>query len=216
MILVEGGSFTMGCTDGECGEESGDFPAHSVTMSSYKIAKYPITQQQWEAIMGNNPSQFKGHDLPVHNITWSNVQEYIQKLNTITGKNYRLPTEAQWEYAARGGKISKEYKYSGSNNIDEVAWYNANSGREVHPVGTKAPNELGIYDMSGNVLEWCSNWYEAYTEDTQIDPVGPNSGEYRIVRGGHASLDAYSSRVSSRLIVTQNYFNGVGVRLVLP
>jgi formylglycine-generating enzyme required for sulfatase activity len=126
-------------------------------IKNFKIGKYEITQAQWQAVMGNNPSEFVGDDLPVGNVSWDDVQEFLSKLNATTGKNYRLPTYSEWKYAASGGNKSKGYKYSGSNNSDEVAWYNDNSDGKPHPVGTKAPNELGIYDMSGNVYEWCQD-----------------------------------------------------------
>jgi len=217
LVLVESGSFTMGCTDGDCNEESNELPIHQVTLSSYKIAKYTVTQQQWEAVMGNNPSYHKGADLPVERVSWPNVQQFIQKLNTLTGKNYRLPTEAEWEYAARGGNKSKGYKYSGSNDINAVAWYSGNSGNKTHPVGTKTPNELDIYDMSGNVFEWCGDWYGAYTASAQTNPPGPNSGTRRITRGGDFSVSTSFCRVSSRWSTSpSDYFPALGFRLVHP
>ena len=216
MVLVEGGTFTMGCTDGDCLENSGEEPAHQVTLSSYKIAKYAVTQQQWEAVMGDRPSIFRGQDLPVENITWHQVQEFIKKLNVATGKNYRLPTEAEWEYAARGGNKSKGYQYSGSNNINDVAWYSANSGRTTHPVGTKAPNELDVYDMSGNILEWCNDRFGDYTEISQTNPQGSDSGSLRVVRGGTAIDGAYYCRVSFRFGFSPDAKGGVGFRLAHP
>jgi formylglycine-generating enzyme required for sulfatase activity len=198
-IFVPGGTFTMGAT-AEQGSDAYDSekPAHKVTLSSYSIGKYPVTQAQWKAVMGSNPSYFKGDNLPVERVSWEDVQEFIQKLNTLTGKNFRLPTEAEWEYAARGGNKSKGYKYSGSNNLDEVAWYGDNSGGKTHPVGTKAPNELGIYDMSGNVWEWCSDWYGEYSHTAQSNPTGPSSGSLRVLRGGSWNRDAGDCRVSLR------------------
>jgi formylglycine-generating enzyme required for sulfatase activity len=200
LVAVEGGTFTMGCTD--CDQTPvlvyDGVPAHEVTLSSYKIAKYQITQQQWEAVMGNNPSEFTGYDIPVHKVTWNDVQAFIQKLNILTGKNYRLPTEAEWEYAARGGNQSKGYTYSGSNNIDEVAWYGGNSNNQPHPVGEKKPNELGIYDMTGNVGEWCSDWHEFYTTDSQINPHGPQIGSFRVVRGASCDHVPYRCTVYTR------------------
>jgi len=218
LIWVEGGTFTMGCTDGECPEDGREEPPHKVTLSSFKIAKYTVTQEQWEVIMGNNPSYFKGNNLPVEMVTWYDVQAFITKLNTLTGKTYRLPTEAEWEYAARGGNKSKGYKYSGSNDIDAVAWYNDNSNSKTHPIGTKAPNELGIYDMSGNVWEWCNDWYGAYDDAAQDNPTGSLSGVSRVCRGGCcANTDAHSCRVSSRNSVSPNSRAGLlGFRLVLP
>jgi formylglycine-generating enzyme required for sulfatase activity len=217
LVLVEGGTFTMGCTDGNCTEE--ELPAHKVTLSSYKIAKYLITQQQWEAVMGNKPSHFRGHDLPVEGVSWHAVQEYIEKLNAATGKNYRLPTEAEWEYAARGGNQSKGYKYSGSDDINAVAWHNGNSGTTTHPVGTKTPNELGIYDMSGNLWEWCNDWYDVYTDQPETNPLGPDSGAKRVVRGGsYLTISAYGChRVSFRSSTRPEGFGrDLGFRLVLP
>ena len=156
MIFVQGGTFTMGCTS-EQGEVCWDHekPAHQVTLSDFYIGKYEVTQEQWRAVMGNNPSHFTGDEhLPVENVLFNEVQEFITILNSLTGKKYRLPTEAEWEYAARGGRNSLGFMYSGSNTVGNVAWYSGNSNEKTHPVGTKTPNELGIYDMSGNVMEW--------------------------------------------------------------
>ncbi|MCL2289311.1 MAG: SUMF1/EgtB/PvdO family nonheme iron enzyme [Bacteroidetes bacterium] len=218
LILVEGGPFTMGCIDGNCDDGSNELPVHEVTLSSYKITKYAVTQQQWEAVMGDNPSRNKGDGLPVESVSWHRVQEFIQKLNTFTGKSYRLPTEAEWEYAARGGRKSTGKKYSGSDNIEAVAWYSSNSGNKTHPVGTKAPNELGIYDMSGNVLEWCSDWYGTYIGGSQTNPTGPISGTMRIVRGGSAlNFGANGCRVSFRTgTLPSNSISDLGFRLVHP
>jgi len=215
LILVEGGTFTMGCTDGDCNEDSNELPVHQVTLSSYKIAKHTVTQQQWEAVMGNKPSYSKGNDKPVEMVSWNDVQEFIRKLNTLTEKKYRLPTEAEWEYAARGGKLSKGYKYSGSDTINVVAWY---TGNTTQPVGTKAPNELGIYDMSGNVFEWCSDLYGDYTANAQTDPQGPPIGTRRIVRGGsYLNYGVYACRVSFRIsALPANSGADLGFRLVTP
>jgi formylglycine-generating enzyme required for sulfatase activity len=219
LIVVVGGTFTMGCapcTEGVEGLKSE--PEHEVTLINFKIAKYPVTQQQWEAVMGDNPSYFKGHDLPVEQVTWNNVQEFIQNLNLITGKNYRLPTEAEWEYAARGGNQSKGYPYSGSYNLNEVAWYQGNSNQQPHPVGEKMPNELGIYDMSGNVAEWCNNWFDAYTADAQIDPQGPPTGLYRIDRGGSWNhiLDRCTVYRRGCWYVNEQPSSNLGFRLAHP
>ena len=199
MIKVQGGTFTMGCTS-EQGSDCYDNenPSHRVTVSSFYIGKYEVTQALWEAVMGSNPSDFKGGNLPVENVSWDNCQEFIRKLNSKTGKNFRLPTEAEWEYAARGGNKSNGYKYSGSNSIDNVAWYYGNSGNKTHTVGSKSPNELGIYDMSGNVWEWCSDWYGSYSSGSQTNPTGPSSGSYRVLRGGSWYGDAGDCRVSNR------------------
>ncbi len=191
MVYVKGGRFWMGSYP--------EYPVHSVTLSDYYIGKYEVTQVQWEAVMGSNPSYFKkGDDYPVEWVSWDDVQEFLTKLNQWTGKNYVLPTEAQWEYAARGGAKSKGYEYSGSNTIGDVAWYYNNAQNSTHPVGTKRPNELGIYDMSGNVDEWCSDWYGEYSDAAQTDPVGPESGSFRVCRGGGWNNIAWGCRVSHR------------------
>ena len=199
MVFVKGGTFTMGAT-AEQGSDvySDEKPTHSVTVSDFYIGKYEVTQAQWRAVMGSNPSYFKGDNLPVEQVTWNDVQEFIKKLNAQTGKRFRLPTEAEWEYAARGGNQSKGYKYSGSNNISEVAWYKDNSNSKTHPVGQKTPNELGIYDMSGNVYEWCQDWYGDYSSSSQTNPTGPSSGSYRVKRGSCWYYSARSCRVSNR------------------
>jgi formylglycine-generating enzyme required for sulfatase activity len=199
MVLVKGGSFTMGCTD-EQGDDcdNNEKPAHKVTLSDFYIGKYEVTQAQWKAVMGNNPSHFSGCDsCPVENVSWNDVQEFIKKLNAKTGLNYRLPTEAEWEYAARGGAKSRGYKYSGSNNVSEVAWY-WHSEEKTHPVGTKKANELGIYDMSGNVWEWCNDWYGAYSSEAQSNPKGAPSGDSRVSRGGRVGGEAQYVRVPCR------------------
>ena len=166
--------------------------------STIYIGRYEVTQAQWKAIMGSNPSMFKGDNLPVEQVSWNDVQEFIHKLNAQTGKNYRLPTEAEWEFAARGGNGSKGYRYSGSNTVGDVAWYIDNSNRTTHPVGTKSSNEWGIYDMSGNVFEWCSDWYGEYNSSAQTDPHGTSSGSYRVYRGGGWVNVAGYARVSFR------------------
>jgi formylglycine-generating enzyme required for sulfatase activity len=195
MVFVEGGEFIMGDAELE------DAPPHKVTVSSFYIGKYPVTQAQWEAVMGNNPSEFKNcENCPVENVSWYDCQGFIQKLNAKTGKTYRLPTEAEWEYAARGGKRSKGYKYAGSNEIEAVAWYGGNSNDKTHPVGQKKPNELGIYDMTGNVWEWCCDWYgeSYYNSSPGNNPKGPESGRYRVLRGGSWGNFAESCLVAGR------------------
>ena len=224
MVKVEGGTFTMGAT----AEQGGDVwdteePAHKVTLSDYYIGETQVTQALWKAVMGDNPSWFKGDDnLPVENVSWEDIVErFIPALNRKTGRTFRLPTEAEWEYAARGGNKSKGYKYSGSDNIDEVAWYDGNSGYKTHPVKThpvrgKKANELGLYDMSGNVLEWCHDWFGDYSSGAQTDPKGPDKGSYRVLRGGCWDLDARGCRVSDRSFNTPDYRGGNdGFRLVL-
>ena len=181
MIFVEGGTFQMGSNDGDDDEK----PVHSVTLSDYYIGQTEVTQELWQAVMGSNPAIFeKGPTLPVYYVSWNDCQEFISKLNRLTGGRFRLPTEAEWEYAARGGNKSRGYKYSGSDNLGSVAWYKDNSGDEVHPVGSKSPNELGLYDMSGNVYEWCSDWYGSYPSSPQTNPTGASSGSRRVLRGG--------------------------------
>ena len=199
MIAVKGGTFTMGCTS-EQGGDCYDFekPSHSVTLSDYYIGKFEVTQELWQAVMGRNPSNFKGTDHPVESVSWNDCQEFIKKLNNLTGLKFRLPTEAEWEYAARGGNKSKGYKYSGGNNIYNVAWYTGNSGSKTHPVGQKTPNELGIYDMNGNVWEWCQDWYGNYSSSNQTNPTGPSSGSCRVLRGGSWYNYAWDCRVSNR------------------
>jgi len=199
MIFVEGGTFTMGCTSGQSSDYfDNEKPAHRVTVSGFYIGKYEVTQAQWKAIMGNNPSYFKGDNLPVVCISWDDVQKFIRKLNAQTGKQYRLPTEAEWEFAACGGNRSQGYKYSGSNTVGNVAWYEENSGGTTHAVGSKSSNELGIYDMSGNVWEWCSDWYGNYSSNVQINPQGPSTGSIRVNRGGSWNYGARLMRASYR------------------
>jgi formylglycine-generating enzyme required for sulfatase activity len=199
MVYVPGGTFTRGCTSEQGSDCWGsEKPAHQVTLSSFYVGKYEVTQAQWKAVMGSNPSNFRGDNLPVEKVSWDDVQEFIRKLNAQTGKRYRLPTEAEWEYAARGGNKSRNYKYSGSNTLGNVAWYDDNSGSATHPVGQKSPNELGIYDMSGNVREWCSDWYGAYPASAQSNPTGASSGSDRVYRGGSWYYNAGSCRVAFR------------------
>ncbi len=206
MIRVEGGTFTMGATSEQDNDTySVEKPAHQVTLSSFSIGRFEVTQEEWEAVMGSNPSVFKGAKRPVEHVSWNDCQEFISKLNTITGKAFRLPTEAEWEFAARGGNFSRGYKYAGSDDVESVEWYKGNTYNKgesslnygTHPVGKKAPNELGLYDMSGNVWEWCSDWYGNYCSFPQANPKGAVSGTYRVDRGGSwyslASLPCYRS-----------------------
>ena len=219
MVYVQGGTFTMGATSEQVEDaDSDEKPAHSVTLDGYYIGKYEVTQKLWKAVMGNNPSYFKGDDLPVENVSWNDVQEFLRKLNAMTGKRYRLPTEAEWEFAARGGNSSRGYKYSGSNSIGNVAWYDGNSGSRTHAAGTKSPNELGIYDMSGNVREWCQDWYSSsyYVSSPRNNPRGPNSGSSRVGRGSSWFNNARYCRVSNRNNNTPDYRNiNLGFRLAL-
>ncbi|MDD3405380.1 MAG: formylglycine-generating enzyme family protein [Paludibacteraceae bacterium] len=199
MVRVQGGTFTMGCTS-EQGSDCYDDekPAHRVTLSDYYIGKTEVTQALWEAVMGSNPSSFKGSDLPVETVSWDDCQTFLTKLNQLTGKTFRLPTEAEWEYAARGGNKSQGYKYSGNNTIGNVAWYWDNNGSTTHAVGTRQANELGIYDMSGNVFEWCSDWYGSYGSSAQTNPTGAATGYFRVLRGGSWDFNARYCRVSNR------------------
>jgi formylglycine-generating enzyme required for sulfatase activity len=215
MVFVQGGVFTMGCTE-EQGDDcvEGENPAHQVTVSDFYIGKYVVTQAQWKAVMTNNPARFKGDNLPVESVSLNDVQEFINRLNAQTGKLYRLPTEAEWEFAARGGNSTMGYKYSGSNTVDDVSWYKDNSANATHPVGTKSPNELGIYDMNGNVYEWCNDWYGMYTKSAKTDPTGVSSGSHRVIRGGGWSSTAKYARAASRYISTSESRNSnLGFRL---
>lgn len=203
MVYVEGGRFSMGATD-TIQAEKDEFPVHTTNVPSFLIGKYPVTQEQWECIMGINPSYYKGDNLPVEGVTWFDAQEFVRKLSLLTGKDFDLPTEAEWEYAARGGKNSKGYIYSGSNDPNEVGWFNNNSESGTHAVGKKTPNELGIYDMSGNVWEWCWDYYgpDYYANCfDSISPVGPQGlpkSNWRVFRGGSIQLPQNFMRVSNR------------------
>ncbi len=199
MVEVRGATFRMGATS-EQGSDAWDDekPVHSVTLSGYYIGKTEVTQALWKAVMGSNPSRFKGDNMPVECVSWDDCQEFIRKLNSLTSQNFRLPTEAEWEFACRGGNNSRGYKYSGSNYIDNVAWYDGISGDKTHPVATKLPNELGIYDMTGNVWEWCSDWNGKYSSGAQTNPKGPYDGSNRVVRGGSWYSNARFCRSSGR------------------
>jgi formylglycine-generating enzyme required for sulfatase activity len=221
MMPVEGGTFTMGAT-AEQGNEASEreLPTHQVTLSSYSIGQTEVTQELWESVMGYNPSYFKGPQLPVENVSWEDCQLFIAALNEITGREFHLPTEAQWEFAARGGNPGKDnhYLYAGGNDIYDVAWYNENSMEKTHPVGGRAPNELGLYDMSGNVWELCNDWYggQYYRESPAKDPIGPPFGSTHVCRGGCWFNRIRYCRVSSRGCNTQSSSNnGLGLRLAL-
>ena len=217
MVYVEGGTFMMGATSEQGSDAYKDEkPAHSVTLSSYYIGQTEVTQALWKEVMGSNPSRFEGDTNPVERVSWNDCQTFIQKLNQRTGKTFRLPTEAEWGYAARGGKKSRGYKYSGGNDIATVAWYGSNSGAKTHAVGTKAPNELGLYDMSGNVWEWCNDWYGDYSSNAQTNPTGAESGPLRVGRGGSWIGNAGDCRSSyrDRCAPSVGYGN-IGLRLVL-
>lgn len=223
MVLVNGGSFDMGATSEQGSDASEDEkPVHRVTLSSYYIGETEVTQALWEAVMGNNPSSYKhGPNYPVENVSWYDCQEFIRKLNSLTGKVFRLPTEAEWEFAARGGNLSKGYKYAGSDVLDNVAWYTVKKSEISlsHPVSQKQANELGLYDMSGNVSEWCSDWYGDYSSSSQTNPAGPSYDyyqPYRVVRGGLSWLPPHYCRVADRFTAFFPTFRGFhGLRLVL-
>ena len=217
MVYVEGGSFDMGATTEQGSYAYKDeYPVHRVTLSDYYIGKCEVTQELWEAVMGSNPSKFKGAQNPVERVSWKDCQRFIRRLNSLTGRTFRLPTEAEWEYAARGGNKSRHYKYSGSGNIGNVAWYYDNSGSSTHAVGTKTANELGIYDMSGNVWEWCSDWYGGYSAGAQTNPQGPSLGSGRVLRGGSWYRNACYCSVSNRYRPDPGTRdNDRGLRLVL-
>ena len=216
MVRVEAGTFTMGETVDI--KDSYDFvKKHQVTLTNdYYIGKYEVTQALWKAVMGNNPSNLKGDNLPVEQVNWDDCQEFLSKLNSITSKTFRLPTEAEWEYAARGGNKSRGYQYSGSNNLSDVAWYGDNSGSKTHPVGSKQANELGIYNMAGNVCEWCQDRFGKYISSSQVNPTGANRGSYRVIRGGCWGYSAGICRSSCRSFSPPDHRgSGLGLRLVL-
>ncbi len=229
MVEVAGGTFTMGATAEQGGNVfDEEKPAHEVTLSSYCIGQTEVTQALWQAVMGSNPSYISSRNnyatnlqRPVEFVSWDDCQTFITKLNQLTGKTFRLPTEAEWEFAARGGNRSQGYKYSGSNNPDDVAWYWFNIPSlegygTTQTVATKAPNELGLYDMSGNVWEWCQDLYDRYSSDAQTNPVGPSTGYGRVFRGGSWLNDAYTCRVSPRAgYAPTNRTDCIGLRLAL-
>lgn len=232
MVKVQGGTFQMGATS-EQGSDvwKDEKPVHSVTLSDYYIGQTQVTQELWQVVMGNNPSEFRGdNQRPVENVSWNDCQEFIEGLNRLTGKNFRLPTEAEWEFAARGGNKRNDYKYSGSNKANDVAWYENNSGtnsvmrsfltmdrgRRTHPVAQKQANESGLYDMSGNVWEWCQDWYGKYSSNSQTNPTGSSMGSSRVLRGGSWSDYASYVRVSFRNYDTPDHRNlNGGLRLAL-
>lgn len=213
MVKVEAGSFNMGSEYAK--------PVHRVTLTKdFLIGKYEVTQRQWKAVMGNNPSYFKGDNRPVEKVNWHDAMAFCKKLNDSgkapKGWKFTLPTEAQWEFAARGGNKSKGYEYSGSNDLKEVGWYDNNSDGKTHNVGGKKPNELGIYDMSGNVWEWCLDWYGVYGSGAVTDPQGLERGSGRVLRGGSWRLDAFYCRSARRISVTpDDWSNYYGFRVAL-
>ena len=216
MIPVEGGTFTMGATSEMENPDDNEKPTHQVTLSSYYIGETEVTQALWKAVMDSNPSGLEGDDLPVEYVSWNDCQTFIRKLNALTGKNFRLPTEAEWEFAARGGNQSRHTQYSGSSRIDDVAWNRGNSGDKMHPVKTKQPNELGIYDMSGNVWEWCQDWNGDYNSYAQTNPTGASSGSRRVYRGGSWFYPPRLCRSSFRRYgMPEVSYRTLGLRLVL-
>ena len=220
MIYVESGSFTMGChglSGGDCLYD--ELPAHAVTIDSFYIGKTEITQKQWRAVMGRSPNGlfFGGCDeCPVENVSWDDIQLFLKRLNKKTGKTYRLPTEAEWEFAARGGNKSANYKYSGGNSIDDVAWSRTNSQQKTNPVASRKPNELGIYDMTGNVWEWCADYFNRYPPALQTNPNSPDFNAYRVLRGGSWSNKDTDCRIPFRNHGEQTYrYGDDGFRIVL-
>lgn len=223
MIAVEGGTFQMGATPEQEIPENWFWqrPVHNVTLSSYSIGQTEVTQALWKAVMGENNSQYrfwkKGNALPVDDVSWDDCQTFITKLNQMTGQRFRLPTEAEWEFAARGGNKSKGYKYSGSNTIDDVAWYADYVNKQTHPVAKKQSNELGLYDMSGNVAEWCQDWFDNYyySNSPSSNPTGPSSGSYRVNRGGSVRDGDGDCRVAYRHYSSPTLTLYLGFRLAL-
>jgi len=221
VVFVQGGTFQMGSNDGGIYEK----PVHSVTVSDFSIGKYEVTVGQYKKFcestgrsMPDAPSWGWNNSHPMVNVSYDDAEAYCEWLGKTYGSNWRLPTEAEWEYAAGGGRKSSGYTYSGSNNLEAVAWFAANNaGLKTHAVGTKSPNELGIYDMSGNVLEWCKDWYgsDYYTNSPNNNPQGPASGSVRVLRGGSWSGSAVHLRVTRRSYATpKNRNHGLGFRVV--
>lgn len=218
-VFVKGGEFWMGCTEEQRRDcQPNEMPTHQVVLKDYYISKYEVTQAQWTAVMGYNHSKVQGDSLPVTRVNWYEARDFALRLSAMTGQKYRVPTEAEWEYAARGGSQSKQYRFSGSDNINEVAWYRKNSGRSPQPVGLLKPNELGIYDMSGNVYEWCFDgidFYNAYFGEALYDPQGNPWHSVKVCRGGGMTSFSDVCRVSARSANDEyQRLNYVGFRLV--
>jgi formylglycine-generating enzyme required for sulfatase activity len=217
MVFVAGGEFRMGSIDGELDEK----PMHRVVLSDYFIGKYEVTQKLWQKVIGSNPSSIKDcPECPVEQVSWEDIQDFLKKLNAATGKNYRLPTEAEWEYAARGGSKSNGHPYAGNHDLSSVAWFSSNSGSKIHSVGQKQPNELGLYDMSGNVWEWCADRYGANyyhnRPNPDVNPQGPPSGLWRVFRGGSWNYFQDLCRVGLRNRDRPSLrYHDLGFRLVL-
>ncbi|MCI5756668.1 MAG: formylglycine-generating enzyme family protein [Bacteroidales bacterium] len=226
MMPVEGGTFTMGATEEQSGADRDKLPTHDVTLSSFYIGQTEVTQALWRAVTGYSPtngaisswdlSHGLGGNYPAYYINYNDVQSFITKLNSLTGRTFRMPTEAEWEYAARGGSKSKGYLYSGGNTLSDVGWYDDNSGNNTYPVAQKTANELGLYDMSGNVWEWCSDWYGPYSSSSQTNPTGPSTGSHRVLRGGGWTYGAALCRVAYRTgQKPSSRGSDIGVRLAL-
>ncbi len=225
MVPVQGGTFTMGATAEQSRAYYDESPTHQVTLSSYYIGQTEVTQALWKAVTGYSPTSDGyswdsvyglGNNYPAYYISYNDVESFITKLNSLTGRTFRMPTEAEWEYAARGGSKRKGYLYSGGNTLSAVGWYTDNSSSSTHPVAQKAANELGLYDMSGNVYEWCSDWYGSYSSSAQTNPTGPGTGSYRVLRGGCWGNAAEGCRVANRSDNAPSHrYNYNGVRLVL-
>ncbi len=217
MVFVKGGCFEMGDIPGD--GNTNEKPVHQACVKDFYMGKYEVTQGQWKTVMGNNPSNYKqGDNYPVESVSWEDVQTFIEKLNQETGRNYRLPTEAEWEYAARAGITTRWYCGDNEECLDSVAWYLANSENKTHPVGTKQPNNWGLYDMSGNVWEWCQDWYSSsYYTSPETNPTRPETGPGRVVRGGSWSDYARLCRSSNRRSFGPSDVDfNLGFRLVLP
>lgn len=214
MVYVEGGTFQMGS-----GLRDDERPIHTVTVSSFNMGKYEVTQKQWRDVMGNNPSYHKDCDnCPVETVSWNEVQEFLDKLNErFPGHGYRLPTEAEWEFAARGGVKNYGYTYAGGDDLGTVGWYDANSGSSTHAVGGKKPNSLGLYDMAGNVWEWCNDWYGTYPSGNVTNSKGPQAGGFRVLRGGGWGNDGVNCRSAYRCSNTPGFrYGNYGFRVVSP
>jgi len=218
LVFLKGGCFEMGDTFGDGSPD--EKPVHEVCVEDFYMGKYEVTQGQWETVMGNNPSRFKERDRPVEQVSWNDVQQFISRLKDASGRKFRLPTEAEWEYAARSG--GKREKYAGTSqegDLGEYAWYFVNSGSQTHPVGEKRPNGLGLYDMSGNVWEWCTDWYgeNYYQGSSKNNPEGPFNGSYRVLRGGSWFNDSGNARAAYRYCFGPAYRGGtIGFRLCVP
>lgn len=218
MVFVDGGTFYMGKEDPDNNNLFDNEPRHIVNLNSFFISKYEVTQLEWETVMGVNPSLFKGNNLPVENVSWKDCASFVEKINYMTGMDFRLPTEAEWEYAAKGGKYSLGYIFAGSDFLKAVAWFKVNSSNSTHEVGKKRPNELGIFDMSGNVAEWCADFYDHdyYKHSPHDNPSGPKDGINRVNRGGSWMMDELYQHVFDRNVCSPYERNAsVGFRLAM-